>query len=318
MKTKSSFTAGKAAVMAGMLGIYFFWGTSYTANQIAVRAIPPFLLTGVRSLFAGLVLYGIRRAMGDVRPSLKAVWPSFLVGALMIGFGSGFVVSSQTRVPSGIAALVVGSVPLWVALLDFLGGGRTRHHRPGFLAGLGLFLGFGGIIVLIGPAKLFGFRQQVDPIGAAFLIFGAFAWALGSTRSRSVVFPSSPLLGTGVQMIGGGLTLLIMGLFSGQFSRFHPASLSLIDTLCFFYLVVFGSLVGFSLYTWLLKSAPTTLVTTYAYVNPLVAIFFGYLILGEPVSLRIIVSASIILGSVVLVSLGKRNASAPQRLSERI
>lgn len=305
----------RTAVWAGMLSIYILWGSTYIANRLAVQTIPPFLMTGIRNLTAGAVLYGLRRFRGDAPPS-AANWKSaILVGALMLGGGSGLVAWSQLTVPSGIAALIAGSVPLWMALLDILGGGKTRRHRPGIIAVLGIAAGFAGILVLIGPGRLVGLEDEINPAGAAALLFGAFFWAFGSLKSRGAVFPESRLLGSSMQMIGGGAGLLLIGTLTGEWAGFQPSRMSGASLLGFTYLVLFGSLVGFSVYTWLIRSAPTTLVSTYAYVNPLVAVFLGAVLLGETISLRVALASVVILVSVAAVTLSGVTATRPSAVS---
>ncbi len=304
-------TASRAAVWAGMLGIYFIWGSTYIAIQVSVQTIPPFLMTGIRNLLAGFILYSMRRLSGEARPTKEEWRKAFVVGILMIAGGSGLVVWSQKTVPSGIAALTVGSAPLWFALLDFMGGAGTRHHRPRPMAVAGLVVGFFGIVLLVGPSKLTGIQGDIDPAGAAALLFGAFFWAFGSLRSRNAVAPNASLMGPALQMICGGAGLVLAGLSVGEVSDFDPARVTGLAAFGFVYLVLIGSLVGFSIYSWLLRSAPTTLVSTYAYVNPIVAIALGVLLLDETLNARVLVSSATILVSVAAVTMsGKRREKA--------
>ncbi len=300
---------GRGAIWAGMLSIYIVWGSSYIGNSLAVQTIPPFLMTGIRNLIAGAVLYGARRLAGDAAPTPRNWKSAFIVGILMLGGGSGLVAWSQRIVPTGIAALIIGSVPLWMTALDMLGGEKSRHHRPTPTASLGILFGFGGILLLVGPAELVGLEREVDPAGAVALLAGAFFWALGSLKSREAVFPDSRLLGTAMQLLGGGAGLLLIGTAAGEWRWFDPSLMSGRSILALAYLVLFGSLVGFTVYTWLLKTAPTTLVATYAYVNPVVAIVLGLVFMGETLSPRTAAASIVVLVSVAAVTIGGKSRS---------
>jgi drug/metabolite transporter (DMT)-like permease len=267
-------------------------------------------MAGARFLVAGALLYGWQRLRGDPAPA-RVEWRSAaIVGALLLIGGNGAVTWAEQRVPSGIAALLVGSAPLWMALMDGL---RPGGQRPTGLAALGILVGFAGIALLVGPAGWGGGLGQetgpggIDPAGAAALAFAAFSWAAGSLYSRGARLPASPLLGTGMEMLAGGAGLAVLGTLSGEWGRLDLAGISTRSLLGLAYLVVFGSLVGFVAYTWLLRNAPTTLVSTYAYVNPLVAIFVGNWLAREPLTGRILLAAAIIVSSVALITL-KRTA----------
>lgn len=289
-----------ASIWAGMIAIYIVWGSTYLAISFAVETIPPFLMAAVRFLIAGGLLYLFRRLRKDPIP-IRIEWRSAaIVGLFLLVGGNGSVVWAETRVPSGIAALLVGSAPLWMVLLDaFRPGGRKPHGWT--IAGV--VLGFLGIVVLIGPSQFLGLHGEVDHWGAAALTFAAFSWAIGSLYSRNARLPASPLLGTGMEMLLGGLGLLVLGTLLGEWSQLDLAAIAPRSWWGLAYLIVFGSWVGFAAYTWLLRVAPTTLVSTYAYVNPLVAILMGSWLAAEPVTPRILLAAAIILGSVALITL---------------
>jgi drug/metabolite transporter (DMT)-like permease len=275
--------------------------------------MPPFLMAGVRFLIPGALLYIWQRRAGAPPPS-RAEWRSAaIVGGFLLVGGNGMVVWAEQRVVSGVAALLVGSAPLWMVLLDML---RPGGRRPGALAALGVLVGFAGITLLVGPSQLFGASEGVDLLGAGALTLAAFSWAVGSLYNREAQLPASPLLGTGMEMLAGSLGLFILGTLTGDWARLDLAEITARSVWSLLYLIVFGSLVGFAAYTWLLRVAPTTLVSTYAYVNPVVAIFMGNWLAGEPLDARILMATAIIVGSVALITL-KQPARAKSRTVER-
>jgi drug/metabolite transporter (DMT)-like permease len=289
-----------AAIWTGLIAIYIVWGSTYLAIRFAVETMPPFLMAGFRFLVAGSVLYAFQRLRGDKTP-IRVEWRSAaIVGLFLLVGGNGGLTWAEQRVTSGIASLMIASVPLWIAVLDTV---RPGGRRPGKWVILGVLTGFAGIIILIGPSQLIGYDNQVDMLGAAVLLFAAFSWAVGSLYNRGARLPASPLLGTGMEMLVGGLGLFILGTISGEWSQLDPSAISTRSILGLIYLIVFGSWVGFASYTWLLRVAPTMLVSTYAYVNPLVAIFLGSLLAGEELTPRVLIAAVIILGSVAMITL---------------
>jgi len=292
--------ASGLAIWTGLIAIYIVWGSTYLAILFVVETMPPFLAAGFRFLIAGAVLYAFRRLRGDQAPR-KVEWRSAaIVGLFLLVGGNGGVMWAEQRVPSGIAALMIASVPLWIALLDSL---RPGGHRPNKWVIVGVLAGFAGILVLIGPAQLIGIEGEIDLLGALALLLAAFFWAMGSLYNRGAQLPASPLLGTGMEMLAGSLGLLLLGSMTGEWSQLNLASIPIRSWLGFAYLVVFGSWVGFASYIWLLRVAPTMLVSTYAYVNPLVAILLGSLLAGEELTARVLLAAVFILGSVVLITL---------------
>jgi drug/metabolite transporter (DMT)-like permease len=219
---------------------------------------------------------------------------------------------AEQRVASGIAALMIASVPLWMALLDSV---RPGGRRPNGWVIVGILAGFAGILVLIGPAQLLGIEGEVDFPGMIVLLLAAFSWAVGSLYNRGAKLPKSPLLGTGIEMLIGSLGLLLLGTLTGEWAQLDLSAVSTRSWLGFAFLVVFGSWVGFASYIWLLRVAPTMLVSTYAYVNPLVAIVLGSLLAGEELTPRILLAALFILGSVVVITMKQpatMKSAAPQ------
>ena len=298
--TSKKGSTSSAAIWSALIAIYIVWGSTYLAIRFAVETMPPFLTAGFRFLIAGGLLYIFRRLRGDKAP-LRLEWRSAaIVGLFLLVGGNGGVMWAEQRVASGIAALLIGSVPLWIALLDSL---RPGGRRPDRWVIAGVLAGFAGIIILIGPAQLIGIQGEVDPVGAVVLLLAALSWAAGSLYNRGAKLPDSPLLGTGMEMLVGSLGLFILGTATGEWSQMELTSFSTRSLLGFAYLVVFGSLVGFASYVWLLRVAPTMLVSTYAYVNPLVAILLGSLLAGEALTPRIGLAVMFILGSVVLITL---------------
>jgi len=305
MPVQSQKSAITPAIWAGMISVYILWGSTYLAIRFAVMTIPPFLMAGIRHFTAGILLYTFMRLRGTPRPT-RANWKSAaIVGLLLLAGANGLVSWAEQVVPSAVTALLVGSVPLWMILIDWIGGRyRDRAKRPSWLAFAGVVTGFLGIGLLVGPGHLSDnlAGARVDALGAAALLVGAVLWAGGSLYSREADLPSTPLLGTGMEMIVGGLGCLLISGVTGEWGRFNLAAVSTESLAGLLYLIVFGSLVGFASYTWLLRAAPTTLVSTYAYVNPVVAIFLGVIIGRETISPLMIAAAVIILASVALIT----------------
>jgi drug/metabolite transporter (DMT)-like permease len=288
------------AIWTAMISVYIIWGSTYLAIRFAIETIPPFLMAGVRFLIAGGILYLIRWSRGDAMPS-RSEWSSAtIIGILLLVGGNGGVVWAEQRVASGVAALLVGTAPLWMVLIESL---NPTGRRPSQWAILGIILGFVGIAVLIVPSQLTGIREEVDIVGASILIFSSLSWATGSLYSRHAALPSSPLMGTAMEMLGGGAGLLLLSFLSGEFSRLNLANFSARSIGGMVYLIVFGSWIGLTSYTWLLRVAPTPLVFTYAYVNPVVAVILGHLLAAEPLTLQILVAAAIVVGSVALTTI---------------
>jgi drug/metabolite transporter (DMT)-like permease len=239
---------------------------------------------------------------GDHSPR-RIEWRSAaIIGLLLLLGGNGGVVWAEQRVPSGIAALMIGTVPLWMVLMDAI---RPAGVRPNGGTMAGVVIGLAGIVLLIGPSMLFGVEQGLDLVGILALSLAAMFWAAGSLYSRNAMLPDSPLLGTSMEMLCGGLGLLLVGTLFGEWGRLNISAIGMSSWLGLLYLIVFGSLVGFVAYTWLLRVAPTPLVATYAYVNPLVAILLGNFLAQETITAHILISALIIIASVVLINISR-------------
>jgi len=293
-----------------MGSVYLIWGSTYLAIRIAIETLPPFLMAAIRFLIAGGILYLIRWLRGDAAAT-RSEWSSAtIIGILLLVGGNGGVVWAEQRVASGVAALLVGTAPLWMVLIESL---NPTGRRPTQWAILGIILGFVGIAVLIVPSQLTGQREEVDIIGASVLIFSSLSWATGSLYSRHATLPSSPLLGTAMEMLGGAAGLLLLSFLTGEFSRLTLANISTRSIGGMVYLIIFGSWVGLSSYTWLLRVAPTPLVFTYAYVNPVVAVLLGHLLAAEPLTVQIIIAATIVVGSVALTTISQQASFRSKR-----
>jgi len=297
-------------VWSAMISVYVVWGSTYLAIRIAVQTMPPFLMAGARFLIAGSVLYLVGRVSGNPKPSRKEWQSAAVVGLLLLLGGNGGVVWAEQWVPSGIAALLVATAPLWMILIDIL---HPSGRRPHGWVIWGVGLGFIGILILIDPLQSVSAKETIDPAGAGVLVIASLLWSIGSLYSRKAKLPKSPLLGTGMEMLAGGLGLLILGVLTGELERLSLHNISRSSWFGWLYLVVFGSWIGFSAYTWLLRSAPTPLVSTYAYVNPIVAVLLGYFLADEPLTLRIFIAASMVVGSVALISITQQGSLSLKR-----
>jgi drug/metabolite transporter (DMT)-like permease len=293
----------KLKIWSALIAVYIVWGSTYLAIRFAVESIPPFLMAGVRFLIAGTILFTVRRLLGDPLPTRREWKSAAIVGLFLLVGGNGGVSWAEQRVDSGIAALLVGASPLWMVLLDAI---RPHGIRPGWLVLAGVLIGFSGIAVLVGPGQWSGSEMKVDALGVAALLFGTFLWAAGSLYSRTACLPRSALMGTSAEMLVGGAGLVILGTATGEWGRLDLSAIVPHSVWGFLYLVFFGSLVGFAAYTWLLRVAPTPLVSTYAYVNPLVAIFLGNLLASEPLTPRILLAALVIVSAVVLINTSRQ------------
>jgi len=282
-------------VLAAFASIYVIWGSTYLAIRIAVQTLPPLWMASARFLVAGGLLYAVVRAKGAPRPLLVHWRSAMIVGGLMLLGGNGGVVVAETMVDSGIAALLVATVPLWMVLLNAL---RPGGVRPNMAEVAGLLIGFVGVWTLIGPRSGTG----VNPLGAGLLLFASFTWSAGSLYSRHAPLPQSPLLATAMEMLGGGVALALAGMLRGEWVGVRVADFSLASVAALAYLVVFGSLIAFSAYIWLLRVTTPAKAGTYAYVNPLVAVLLGWAVLREPLSAHTFVAMALIVASAALIT----------------
>jgi drug/metabolite transporter (DMT)-like permease len=296
----------RGAVMAALGAVYVIWGSTYLAIRFAVETLPPFLMAGTRFVVAGTILYAWRRAAGFPRPTGAQWRAAGIVGGLMLLGGNGGVVWAEQWIESGTAALIVASVPFWMVLLDWARPGG-RPPRPAVW--VGLLVGFGGVLLLLGqPAPGPMYLE-----GALVVLVAAIAWAAGSLYSRRAVLPA-PLLATGMQMLTGGALLLLAGIVAGEPAGLDPTAFSTRSVLALAYLIVFGSLISYSAYVWLLRVTAPALASTYAYVNPVVAVILGWLLAGERMNARVVVASGVIVGGVALITTTRGRTRAPATL----
>jgi drug/metabolite transporter (DMT)-like permease len=292
--------APTAQVWAALAAIYVLWGSTYLGMELAIESLPPFLMASLRFLVAGAILYAIFRPLE--RPTRRHWLAATVVGAFLLLGGNAVVAWSQTRIDSGVAALIVATLPLWLAILDLSFSGRRLAPQ----AVLGIVVGFAGIALLIRPGG------DIDPVGALVCLLAPLSWAVGSLYARGASLPTRPLLGAGMQMLAGGALLAVVGLAGGERIDVGAVTARSLGGLAF--LIVFGSIVAYSAYVWLLKVAPTELVGTYAYVNPVIAVLLGAVILNEPITVWVLLAGASIVASVALIV---RAQSGAEPVAER-
>lgn len=283
-------------VIAAFAAVYVLWGSTYLGIRFSIETLPPFLTQGVRFMAAGVLMYAWARATGAPRPSRREWAASAVTGALLFLGGTGAVVWAERVIPSGVAALIVATEPMSFVLIETMR--RRTFPRGAVLAGLAL--GLAGLAILVGPGAVLD-GQRFDPAACAVLVVGTFCWAAGSLFSRGSRMPSSPVMATATTLWCGGALLALIGLVSGELSRFDPAAVSRKSVLAVLYLFVFGSIIGFSAYLWLLRVTTASRVSTYAYVNPIVAVFLGWALAGEALTARVFVAAAVIVPAVALI-----------------
>ena len=292
----------KTKIWLALLALYTIWSSTYLAIRFTVETIPPFFSAGMRFLVSGAILYIWQRSVG--KPvTTKRQWRSAgIVGIFLLLGGNGLVSFAEQFVSSGVAALIIGSMPLWLVTIEAL---RPGGVKPNWATILGLLVGFGGIFLLVGPAELTGAQHILNPLGVGALLMAAFLWSIGSIYSRNADLPKSSLMSTGAQMLVGSIALFIVSVATGELNGFSFVQVSVNSWLGLIYLITFGSLIGFVSYGWLLQNAPVSLVATYAYVNPLVAVFLGAWLADEIVNARILMAGVVIVESVALINYSK-------------
>lgn len=299
----------KSRIWLALFTLYIAWGTTYLAIRFAVESIPPLLMTGTRFLVAGLVLYIWRRLAGDPVPTRSQWRSAIIIGTLLLVGGIGGVSLAEQYIPSGITALVVASTPLWVVIIEtFRPGGR----RPTWQSISGVIIGMIGIFILVNPSSVSSHQPGYNMLGIVAVLLAALSWSAGSIYSHKAQLPSSPLLATGMELLAGAGGSYIVGLLMGETRQLDLSAISLRSLAGLGYLIVVGSLIGFVCYTWLLRVAPTPLVVTYAYVNPMVAVFLGSLIAGEVLTPRILTASPLILAAVALILMRQQKKTASQ------
>jgi drug/metabolite transporter (DMT)-like permease len=303
----------RAKIAAAFAAIYIIWGSTFLGIRYAIETMPPLLMAGTRFVIAGGMLYAWAALREGARATPRQWINTAIVGAMLLSIGNGAVSWAEQTVPSGLAALIVAITPLWMVLFEFLRPGGDRPTAP-IIAGIAL--GLIGLVLLIGPGEILG-SSAVEPASAVLLLIGTLSWAGGSIFSRSLSLPSSARLSTAMQMLAAGVLLLIAGAIAGELPDVALRQLSTKSVLAFIYLIVFGSIVGFTAYSWLLTVASAASVSTYAYVNPVVALLLGWLLADEPITARTLLAAGVVLAGVALITAARAGRSRRARLATR-
>jgi drug/metabolite transporter (DMT)-like permease len=292
--------------------IYFVWGSTYLAVRVGVREVPPLILAAMRFSVAGLVLFGWVLARGERAPSLREWRSASILGMVIFLFDYGLLFWAEQRVPSGIAAVMLATIPVFMALSEII---FLRTQRLTVRLALALLIGLGGVGVLMSRALNLG-GAPIDKWGAMALIFASISWSAASVLARKLPLPSSKVMSSGAQMLAGGILLTIAAGAFGEFRNFHPSAVSRGVWFALVYLIVAGSIIGFTAYVWLIHHESPTKVGTYAYVNPIVAVLVGYFLGGEALSARTILGTLFILISVVVITTTPAKKPAETLLAE--
>jgi drug/metabolite transporter (DMT)-like permease len=292
-------------LIAAFAAVYIFWGSTYLAIKYTIETLPPFLMAGTRFAFAGGILYLIARLSKDYERPTRQHWKtSFIVGTFLLLGGNGAVVLAQHYISSSLSALLVATEPLFIVMLSWL---WLNSGRPNWKVLTGLAVGFVGVWLLISgqPAAANGPGGYGQLIGMFAVMVGALSWATGSIYGLKAKTPKSSIMTSGMQMLAGSVSLTMVGLLRGEVSTFDPSAVSANSVFALFYLIIFGSLIGFTAYSWLLKNAQPAMVSTYAYVNPVIAVLLGWGIAGESLTAQTLIAAFIIVLSVALITANK-------------
>jgi drug/metabolite transporter (DMT)-like permease len=278
--------------------IYFVWGSTFLAIRVGVREVPPFLLAGVRFLVAGIVLYAWMRAKGTPSPAVREWRAASLLAVLIFVFDYGFLFWAEKRVPSGIAAVMMATIPVFMALSEIV---IMKTQRLSARLAMALLIGIGGVTVLVSRTLSFG-EVPIDTAGACALIVAAISWSLASALTRKLPLPAAKAMSSAAQMLTGGILLTLTAALLGEFRGFHIQAVSRAAWLALAYLIVAGSIVAFTAYVWLIHHESPTKVGTYAYVNPVVAVLVGYFLGGEAIGPRTILGTILVLVSVIVIT----------------
>ncbi len=289
----------KTKIWVALLALYIVWGSTYLGIKFAIETIPPFFHAAVRFLISGIILVVWQKSAGQPMPTRKQWISSGIVGTMLLLGGNGLVAWAEQFIPSGIAALIIGSSPIFLVMAEAI---RPGGVKPNWQAIVGILIGFVGIFILVGPSNISGSTTKLNPLGLAALLSAELFWATGSIYSKKADLPKSSLMSTGAQMLVGSVSLLIVSLLTGELSKWDPSGVSMRSIYGLLYLIFVGSLVGFVSYGWLLQNAPISLVATYAYVNPIVAVILGSLFAAEKLEPHIWLATAIIIGSVMFIN----------------
>jgi drug/metabolite transporter (DMT)-like permease len=292
--------------------IYFVWGSTFLAIRVGVREVPPFVFAGIRFFTAGIVLYAWMRARGTPSPTRRQWASASLLGLLIFVLDYGLLFWAEQRVPSGIAAVMMATIPAFMALAEIL---ILRTQKLTLRLGLALLVGLAGVAVLVSHSVNLG-DAPIDPRGASALVVASIAWSLAAALTRKLPLPESKVMSSGSQMLAGGILLAVAAALLGEFRGFHAQAVSSQAWLALVYLIVAGSIIGFTAYVWLLHHESPTKVGTYAYVNPAVAVLVGYFLGGEPIGARTVLGTFLVLVSVVVITTTPKAANSARLISE--
>ncbi|GAB4570659.1 MAG: drug/metabolite exporter YedA [Anaerolineales bacterium] len=289
----------KSKIWIALITLYIVWGSTYFGIKVAIETIPPFFHAGIRFLVSGLIILAWQKAAKQEMPTRKQWVSTAIIGTLLLLGGNGLVSWAEQFIPSGIAALIIATVPLWLVIMEAL---RPGGIKPTWQAIVGLLVGFVGIFILAGPAEISGSQSNLNSFGVAALLAATVLWAFGSIYSKTADLPKASMVTTGAEMLMGSIGLFAVSLLTGELNGWDPAGISNRSILGVLYLIFIGSIVGFGSYIWLLQNAPISLVATYAYVNPIVAVILGYLLGNEALEPRTWIAAAIIIGAVIFIN----------------
>ena len=304
----------KSKIWLALLALYIVWGSTYLGIKVAIETIPPFFHAGVRFLISGLILVAWQRVAGHSLPTRKQWVSTAIIGTLLLLGGNGLVAWAEQFIPSGIAALIIASVPMFLVIGEAM---RPNGVKPNWQGIVGLLIGFVGIFILIGPSEISGSTTKLNSFGVVALLLACLFWTIGSIYSKTADLPKSSLMNTGAQMLMGSISLFIISLISGELNGWDAAAVSTRSIYGLSYLIFVGSLVGFASYGWLLQNAPISLVSTYAYVNPIVAVLLGTWFGNETLEPRIGLATAIIIGSVIFINSTRPKVHATLSAGER-
>jgi drug/metabolite transporter (DMT)-like permease len=296
----------RTRILMAFAAVYFIWGSTYLFIKYAIETIPPFMLGATRFLAAGALLYGIARWRGAAHATRRDWRSAAVTGVLMLGIGNAAVVWSELTVPSGVVALIVSTVPIWIVLLDWLRPGGSSPRIP---VVVGLALGIVGMVILIGPKAIIG-EGHVNEVGALVLLIGSVSWAIGTILSKGSKRSGSPLVYSALQMLAASGAMTVASLVTGEPGRFDVSALSWRSGLSWIYLALAGSIIGYTAYIYLLGKVSAAKAATYAYVNPVIAVLLGWAFAGEPIAGRTLVAASVILAGVATITATQGGATA--------
>lgn len=302
--TPAEARRNRTRIILAFAAVYVIWGSTYLFIKYAIESVPPFMMGAARFTVAGLLLYAFARWRGAKSPDRYDWRSAAITGVLMLGVGNGAVMWAELTVPTGIVALIVSTTPIWIVVFDWL---RPRGVRPRLPVIIGLALGLAGMIILIGPRAIVG-DGHVDEVGVLILLMGSLGWAIGTMLSKGSKRSSAPLAYAALQMIAAGAAMLTTSIAIGEHTRFEVSEVSTRALLSWIYLMIAGSIIGYTAYIYLLGQVSAAKAATYAYVNPIIAVLLGWAFLREPVGARTIVAAAVIIGGVAIITLSQGHA----------